>query len=246
MVSLYRISITKEQLAGLCKDRRALLLLSGHTLNVIATWLKIGKLVSNPEDKDEIIRQSNIIQIMTITRAYFGAIIEAYRWISRNDNKMLLEENYINLIVPDARGAYNSIVDKFEKDMKFRRIRNNFSYHYPSSDLMESAFNLVPEDDDWSWYFSDFTSNSFFYSSELVLSYGMIDPSHADTVEKRFELLITDSAEIAALWQRFLIGLLEAMMTFHFPQIFHFDDKITLSGRPNVSNVHAGFLVELR
>jgi hypothetical protein len=51
-------------------------------------------------------------------------------------------------------------------------MRHNYLYHSPNDKNVERAF-AIPAGEPWEWYFSEANTNSFYFSCELILGYGL-------------------------------------------------------------------------
>src|SRR5580704_12395070 len=102
-----------------------------------------------------------------------------------------------------------------------RLIRHSYLYHYPNDKNVERAFEATPADEPWEWYFSQTNTNSFYFSSELVLGYGLMRATGEPTTIGAFGVVMTKATEIANTMPDFLMRLIEAIMTRHLgPDIF--------------------------
>jgi hypothetical protein len=63
MIEVYRIPISKKQLATLPKEERGLLLLMGHSLNQISVFLKLFTFSSNKDPEHPIEERISAAQI---------------------------------------------------------------------------------------------------------------------------------------------------------------------------------------
>jgi hypothetical protein len=73
----------------------------------------------------------------------------------------------------EGRDAYDKMKPNFDKKALLRLIRHNYLYHYPNDKNVERAFEAIPADEPWEWYFSEANTNSFYFSCELILGYGL-------------------------------------------------------------------------
>jgi hypothetical protein len=101
--------------------------------------------------------------------------------------------------------------ESFDKKSLLRIIRHNYLYHYPNDKNMERAFNAVPEDEPWEWYFSESNTNTFYFSCELVLGQGLMNATKEPTPLGAFGVVMAKTMELANTMPEFLMRLIEVV-----------------------------------
>jgi hypothetical protein len=173
MIEVYRVPISKKQLTILPKEERALLLLMGHALNQISVFLKLFTFSSNKDPKHPIEERVSAAQSYIILRVLFGVLLEIWEVIRINK---LIVDRYMPDIDEDGKKSYNTLVKYFQRSSLLYRLRNNFSYHLPNTKVVDRTFNSIPENEaGWEWYLSSTNTNSFYFSSDLIMTYGILN-----------------------------------------------------------------------
>jgi hypothetical protein len=126
-----------------------------------------------------------------------------------------------------------------------RLIRHSYLYHYPNDKNVERAFEATPADEPWEWYFSQTNTNSFYFSSELVLGYGLMRATGEPTTIGAFGVVMTKATEIANTMPDFLMRLIEAIMTRHLgPDIFRPQPGVTITDAPALDEFWVPFFAK--
>src|SRR6266851_5051599 len=107
-----------------------------------------------------------------ILRILFGVLLEAWNVICTN--KPIIDR-YMPEIDDDGQKSYKTLEEYFQKSSLLYKLRNNFAYHLPNAKVVEKAFNSIPKNEDWEWYLSSHNTNSFYFSCELIMGYGMLN-----------------------------------------------------------------------
>jgi hypothetical protein len=248
MIRVVRIEITKEQFRTLPKDERALLLLMGHALNQIAVLLKIVTFSSNKDPADPIEGRVSAAQSQVILRFLFGAVAETWQFLSRPDNQKIIG-SYLPALDKDGTAARDELRKHFGRSNLLHSIRNKFSYHFPHVDEIEQGFETVPDDDEelpWEWYLSETNNNSFYFSCEMAVGFGVISLVQGESnLMAAFRKLSREVIRVANTMQYFLMPLMRAILLKHFgPSIL--DDKpgTTINDAPSLYDFWIPFFAE--
>jgi hypothetical protein len=133
----------------------------------------------------------------------------------------------------------------FDEKALLRPIRHNYLYHYPNDKNVERAFEAIPDDEPWEWYFSQANTNSFYFSSELVLGYGLMRATGEPTALGAFGVVMAEAMEIANPMPDFLMRLIEAIMVRHLgPDIFKPQPGLTIADAPALDKFWVPFFAE--
>jgi hypothetical protein len=165
--------MSKQQFAALPKDERVLLLLMGQALNQVSVFLKLLTFSMNKDPDNEVEARLSAAQSHILLRILLGTLFEAWEMICAHKSVI---ERYLPDIDEDGRKCYDILVDNFSSSNLLCRLRNNFSFHYPNSKVVERTFKSIPEDEEgWEWYLSYTNTNSFYFPSEHIMTYGVIN-----------------------------------------------------------------------
>jgi hypothetical protein len=145
----------------------------------------------------------------------------------------------------EGRIAYQKIKDSFGEKSLLRIIRHNYLYHYPNDKNMEKAFDAVPEDEPWEWYFSTANTNTLYFSCDLVLAYGLMNATKEPTPLGAFGVVMTKTMELANTMPDFLMRLIEVIGTRYLgEEVFKAQGCMTISNAPNLSSFWIPFFAE--
>jgi hypothetical protein len=67
------------------------------------------------------------------------------------------------------------------------RLRNTIVYHYPENAQLTTAFEDVPDDEDWAWHPSATINNSFYLAPDLVITASILRLTGETDTEKAFK-----------------------------------------------------------
>jgi hypothetical protein len=230
MIKIYRIPISKDQFRQLPKPERSLVLVSGHILNQISVFMKLVRFSTNKDPPNEIEANVSGMQSQLILRCLLGVLAEACVWL---EERQVLIESYLPAIHPEGRDAYEKLKPEFDKKALLRLIRHNYLYHYPNDKNVERAFENIPDGEPWEWYFSEANTNSFYFSSELVLGYGLIRLTGEPTALGAFGVVMAKAMELANTMPDFLMRLIETIMIRYLGQdIFKPLPGVTITDAP--------------
>jgi hypothetical protein len=88
-------------------------------------------------------------------------------------------------------------------------------YHYPTSAALDKAFESIPADEDWEWYLSEANTNSFYFSCELAIGYGIMSATGEPLHIGAFGTVMQEVMRAANTLPYFFMPLMEALLTKH-------------------------------
>ncbi|MEI9925106.1 MAG: hypothetical protein WDN50_17760 [Bradyrhizobium sp.] len=141
-----------------------------------------------------------------------GVLVEAWEFVRRPTNQRIIG-NYLNSIDDDGKDSYDKLKKHFGKSGLLHKLRNSFLYHYPQPAELEEAFKSIPTDEEWEWYLSEANTNSFYFSSELVIGYGITSATGEPNHTFAFGTVIREVMQVANTLPYFLMPLMKAIMT---------------------------------
>jgi len=210
MVDVFTIPISKVQFDTLPKDERATIFVAGHVLNQISVFMKLVHLSSSHDPANPVEEKASGMQTQIILRSLMGALAEATVWFGKRQK---LIELYLPDMHQEGRDAYDKVKAHFPKNSFMRWLRNNFLYHYPNEENADIAFKAIPETEPWEWYLSQTNTNSIYFSSELVLGYGLMTATGEPTPHGAFGVVMARTMELANTMPDFLMRLIETILT---------------------------------
>jgi hypothetical protein len=243
MIKVCRVPISKKQISTLPKDERVLLLLMGHALNQISVFLKLFSFSSNKDPAHPIEGRVSAAQSHIILRVLSGVLLEAWNVICTN--KPIIDR-YMPEIDDDGQKSYKTLEEYFQKSSLLYKLRNNFAYHLPNAKVVEKAFNSIPENEDWEWYLSFHNTNSFYFSCELIMGYGILNLARNKTSpDAALGEVIKEVRHVANTMPYFLMPFIKAILFRNFGEsILDTLPGVTISDAPSLFEFWIPFFAE--
>lgn len=208
MVDVFTVPIPKAEFQKLPAEERAVVFVCGHILNQISVFMKLTRFSTNNDNPDPVIAHTSGMQSQIILRMLIAILSESCIYF---EERKTLIEKYLPDMHQEGRDAYDKVKTFFDKKSLLRLIRNNYLYHYPNDKNVLKAFDAIPADEPWEWYFSPTNTNSMYFSCELVLGYGLMDAAREPTVLGAFAVVMTKTMELANTMPDFLMRLIEVI-----------------------------------
>jgi hypothetical protein len=244
MIKVYRVPISKKQLSTLPTDERVLLLLMGQGLNQISIFLKLFTFSSNNDPPNAIEGRISAAQSHIILRVLFGVLLEV--WNAICDNRVIVERYMIDLD-EDGKRSYTTLIEYFSKSSLLYQLRNNFSFHLPNAKIVERTFKSIPANEDgWDWYLSSTNTNSFYLSSDLIMTYGIINlATNKTSPDVALGEVIKEVRQVANTIPYFLMPLMRAILVKHFGEsILDALPGVTITNAPPLFEFWIPFFAE--
>jgi transcriptional regulator with XRE-family HTH domain len=213
-INVYRVPISKEQFQSIPPDQRAVVFVAGHILNQVGVFIKLVQFSTNADPIDPIEERVSAAQSQLILRCLMGVLVEAWEFIRRPVNQRIIG-NYLSGIDDDGRASYDKLKKHFGKSGLLYKLRNTFLYHYPQPAELEEAFKSIPADEEWEWYLSEANTNSFYFSCELAIGYGIMSATGEQNHTFAFGAIMREVMQVANTLPYFLMPLMKAILTKH-------------------------------
>lgn len=213
-ITVYRVPISKKQFQSIPSDERALLFVAGHVLNQVSVFIKLVRFSTNSDPTNPIEERVSAAQSQLILRCLIGVLVEAWEFIRRPINQKIIG-NYLKDIDDDGRTSYDKLKKQFGKSGLLYDLRNGFLYHYPKAAALDKAFDSIPDDEDWEWYLSEANTNSFYFSCELAIGYGIMSATGEPLHIGAFGTVMQQVMQAANTLPYFLMPLMKAILTKH-------------------------------
>lgn len=230
-ITVNKIKLSKEDFELIPKKYRALLFLSGHTINTISTWIKLLRLATNPGREGPEESAANAILAQVILRSLLGSLVEAYEWLGKRGNRPFIRDHYEDKIAIPAKESFAVLQRHFGKNNLLHNIRNKSAYHYPQDDDINKAFVNVPAGEDFDWLLGDHALNQMFLSSEAVVSFCVVGHSGEEGADKAFSRIMDEANFVSVHLVRYLSGLMDAIAVEHLPAAYNAPEKTTITSQ---------------
>jgi transcriptional regulator with XRE-family HTH domain len=243
-VTVYRVPISKEQFQSIPSDQRAVLFVAGHILNQVSVFIKLVRFSTNADPADPIEERVSAAQSQLILRCLIGVLVEAWEFIRRPANQRIIG-NYADSIDDDGRTSYDKLKKHFGKSGLLYKLQNNFLYHYPMPAELDEAFKSIPADEEWEWYLSEANTNSFYFSCELAIGYGIMGATGEPLHIGAFGAVMQEVMQVANTLPYFLMPLMKAILTKHLGKtILNPQPGTTIENAPKLGEFWIPFFAE--
>jgi hypothetical protein len=147
----------------------------------------------------------------------------------------------------DGQNSYKELTEYFRESSLLYKLRNNLSYHLPNTKVVEKTFNSIPENEaGWEWYLSPTNTNSFYFSSDLIMTYGILNlASNKKSLEAALGEVIREVRYVANTIPYFLMPLMKAILFKNFgPSILDAQPGMTIEHAPSLFEFWIPFFAE--
>ena len=202
MIEVTQFHFSKADFAGLPPEERALIFLAGQTVNQVNVWLKLISLSSSFKSASEVENKLSAAQTHILLRALFGTLHEAWVWQTRKDMGPLIA-SYLPKLSVVSQTARKTLSKRLGNGGTVDLLRNKYSFHSPTTAMLNETFAAMPEDEDWSWYVTDEHSTSLMMSCETVLGYGVAREGKCVDPNDGFDKVLFEVVGVVNAHERF-------------------------------------------
>lgn len=242
MIEVTQFHFSKADFAGMPPEERALIFLAGQTVNQVNVWLKLVRLSSSFASSSEVENKLSQAQTLILLRALFGTLHEGWVWQIRKDMGPLIAK-YLPMLGVDSQTARKKLAKRLGNGGTMEELRNGYSFHSPTTAMLDKTFAAVPEDEDWSWYMTEEYSTTLLLSCETLMGYGVAKAGMGADPNDSFGNIVTQVMDVANFMNEFLTGLLVAALNSNLPEKCR-QSAIRIEHAPQLKDAALPFYVE--
>jgi len=216
MIEVTQFHFSKADFAGMPPKERTLIFLAGQTVNQVNIWLKLIRLSSSFESASEVENKLSADQSHVLLRALFGTLHEAWVWQTRRDMRPLIA-SYLPKLSVDSQTARRALSKHLGNGGTMDALRNGYSFHSPTTTMLDEAFAAMPDDENWSWYVTDEHSSTLMLSCETVLGYGVAGEGRGVNLNDGFGNILSEVIGVANAMNKFITELLAVALGSNLP-----------------------------
>lgn len=170
-------------------------------------------------------------------------LFEAWNMIKNDFFSSGISRQYDPLLSDDAKESLEEIKRYFATDNIIKKMRNKFVSHL-DSDEINNSFDTTPADEVFELYFSETYANCFFYITNIMISYNILNTIDESNHTKALETLFDEVLTNTKLLQRFLgtcVQLVEKKYLSNSKR-----EEITITDGPSIDEISVPWFVERR
>ncbi len=129
---------------------------------------------AHADSKSDTTRKAYRTQASVIGMICIGKIFEGWRLLESSFFASLLFKKYEAKLSAAGSEALQNLKKYFGKKDVISKIRNNFSFHNPSFEMIRDLLASIPDDAELHMYLGTQHANSNYYLSEEIVSRAML------------------------------------------------------------------------
>ena len=248
MIDVFCIPLSKDRLRAMPKEERSLFLLLGYAANQITLHSKLVIFSTNRTPSELVEQHISGAQSQMLARLAIGVLDETWKLISKRFLGSPIGKEFEPKLSPTGQQALTELKRHFGGSNLLSTLRNNFAFHHPYDTDVDAGFEAAAKDvnwdNDWNWYFSHATFNSFYFLSDVVILHGILNAvGETDLVEAQKKIM-SDVNKVSGHLLNFICALTEAFLGKHFGSELQAEVVAKIDNAPSVFDVWIPFYVE--
>ena len=248
MIDVIRVPLPKDKLQAMSKEERSLLLLLGHAANQITILSKMLIFSTNKTPEHEPEQQISGAQSQMLARYAIAIMDEAWKFVSRDFLGTPLGKEYIPKLNPAGAAAFEALKKSFASNL-FSKIRNEHVFHLPKADVMDKAFQAAADnpawDNDWNWWFSPYTMNTFYFMSDVVFLHGLLQAVGETDLMAGYHKVMAEVQTVSQQMTAFIYALTSALLAKYFAPELIAQVHSKIDNAPSIMDIWIPFFVEI-
>lgn len=196
-MNIQKITITKQQFDLFPEKEKVLFILLGHLTNEVSI---LSKFITFSENKSEldVINKAYFTQKSIVARMFIGKLHEGWRMLENNFFGSKLSKKYECKLPSSGQEALQNLKRYFGAKNLISDIRNNFSFHCPSSDEIKSQLKAIPNETEFKLFIGNsYTTTNYHMAEEVVLN-TMLNYIKKTTLQEALNEIFNDLSEVSA------------------------------------------------
>lgn len=195
-----RISVSREQLASLSEQERALFFFSGHALNELSMLWKLWQAtLSSDEAVSDVEHQANFFQHFALGRLLASKIYEAREGFRSAWNELQRPSGGKSLSLCEIGAASHRQVNGYfgRAENALHKVRNNGGFHYAWK-LYEPAWSATPDEPGFDLLFGGTIYNNLNATAERAAIISQLQLTGADGLEAQAAKFLDELCEVSS------------------------------------------------
>ncbi len=207
-MKLFKVEIPKSKLSSIPEDERVFFVLFGALLNDLSMFQKLMIFSTNPINPmttNQVERTAQISQTLCLARFQIGILSEGWQLLQQKFFGTGLSKKYIPLLSKPAKQSFHKLKDFFSrKDNWMTSVRNNFCFHYPSSEVIKKLIDEAPASEIFEMYMSEYFGNCLFSMSNTLINFGILKAMEKPDTQSAMDRWLKDAMKVAKWFGDFL------------------------------------------
>ncbi len=218
-MKICKIEFTKNELLSLPPNERVFLIYAGHALNELNILCRMV-VFAMPIRRNEAERQFMIGQTLVMLRFLAGKLHEMWVLFKQAYYSSKLSKTFAEKLSEDELAGLRNLKKYFSKSSaSVTAVRHLHAFHYDLAQVDRGLSRLEPEMT-LDIYFDATSTNTFYGFADSVISTSVMAAIDESSNAKAFEILLSDTEEIAKLFQQTLEGIMNQIIKLRLAEKF--------------------------
>jgi hypothetical protein len=249
MIDVIRVPLSKDRLRAMPKEERALFFLLGYAANQIILFQRLVIFSTNKTPSEEAEQKISGAQSQMLARFMIGILHEAWKLVGTRFLASPIGKEFRPKLNPAGQAALVELNKHFGGSNLISKLRNNVAFHHPFESDMEAGFDAAVNDknwdNDWNWYFSEATWNSFYFASDVVVLHGILTSIGETDLVAAQQKIMDEAKHVAGHMMTLLYALTEAFLAKYFGPEMTAEVIAKIADAPGAFDVWLPFYVEI-
>jgi hypothetical protein len=220
----------------------------GYLANQISMFQKLLTFATNRTPRDLVEQKITGVNTQMMARFMVGVLHEGWRLVKDRFISRPIGNEYLPLLDRTGREALSNLRRHFGRSNLLSTLRDDFAYHLPTTDDVETAFEAVASDpqrdSDWNWYLSAMNFNTLYFPCDLVILQGMMHASREADLISAQKKIMHEVRIVSDLMMEFIPAFCASVWRKHFGSEMQGDVCLKKTNAPSLLKVWIPFFVE--
>ena len=241
-MKLFKVEIPKSKLSSIPEDERVFFVLFGALLNDLSMFQKLMIFSMNTKTTDKVERTAQNLQTLCLARFQIGILSEGWLLLQQKFFGTGLSKKYEPLLSEPIKENFDKLKDFFSgKDNWITSVRNNFCFHYPSSEEIKKLIDEAPGSEVFEVFMSEYFGNCLFSMSNTLINFGILKAMEKPDTQSAMDRWLQDAMKVARWFGDFLGECLLIIANKHLGLKSY---EVDIPEPPNINEVALPFFIK--
>ncbi|HBL23361.1 MAG TPA: hypothetical protein DDZ40_04515 [Deltaproteobacteria bacterium] len=199
---IHKLVLSKTQFDLLPEKERILFVQIGHLANELTVLTKL-LIFAHTDSNLEVVRRAYTMQASVIARICIGKLFEGWRLLENSLFATSLSKKYEGKLPKVGAEILENLKKYFGKKNLIPEIRNKFSFHNPSSEIINNLLFSIPKEAELHLYLGTQHANSNYYLSEEIISRAMLNCVQSDNLQQAMDKVYKELLQVSGWFVEF-------------------------------------------
>lgn len=203
-MKLFKIEIPKSKLSLMPENEKIFFIQVGNLLNDLSMLQKLMYFSANTKTANNVVRAAQNSQALSLVRIQAGKLSEGWQMLQKDFFGTKVSQVYEKEFTDVGKDNLEKLKRYFSKKNLISTIRNEYSFHYPSSDQIIKLIDEAPDSEIFKVFMAEEHGNCHYSISNVLLNFAILKTTGISNTQKAMGRFLQDVIQVTRWFGDFL------------------------------------------